>query len=123
MQVGRYVVVRAIWLTRRWLDTSLRSDGLKGWRDNTSLRSSGTSVKQQQRKGDDDERGLLPLLCLTFGSVTTIVGVCMLMEHDGMDLAGFMRWLFEGEPLPYPLCPLLGECADSQNVTASNCTL
>ena len=97
----------------------MRSDGLKGW-------TSGTSVKQQQPaapKGGDDERGLLPLLCLTFGSVTTIVGVCMLMEHDGMDLAGFMRWLFEGEPLPYPLCPLLGECAESQNVTAGNCTL
>ena len=29
----------------------------------------------------------------------------------------------KGEPLPYPLCPLLGECAESQNVTASNCTL
>ena len=117
--MGRYVVVRAIWLTRRWLDTSLRSDGLKGW-------TRGTSVKQQlpaAPKGNDDERGLLPLLCLTFGSVTTIVGVCMLMEHDGMDLAGFMRWLFEGEPLPYPLCPLLGECAESQNVTAGNCTL
>ena len=84
--MGRYVVARAIWLTRRWLDTSLRSDGLKGWRANTSLRS--ISVEQQQPaapKGDDDEHGLLPLLCLTFGSVTTIVGVCMLMEHDGMD--------------------------------------
>ena len=42
--------------------------------------------------------------------VTTVVGVCMLMKHDGMDLQGFAGFVFKGYDLPYPLCPLLGEC-------------
>jgi hypothetical protein len=37
------------------------------------------------------QRGLLTLLGMTFGSMTTVVGVCMLMKHDGMDLEGWAR--------------------------------
>jgi hypothetical protein len=63
-----------------------------------------------------DNGGFLQLVCLTFASVTTIVGVCMLMEHDSMDAHGWMRWLFEGKPCPYKLCPLLGECIESEAI-------
>ena len=58
---------------------------------------------------------------LTFGSVTTIVGVCMLMEHDGMDrpasCAGSSR-----ASRCVPAVPAAGRVRGSQNVMSS-CTL
>lgn len=56
------------------------------------------------------QRGLLTLLGMTFASMTTIVGVCMLMKHDGMDLEGWAAVLTKGHEPRYPLCPLLGDC-------------
>jgi len=46
------------------------------------------------------------LLWMTCAAVTTVVGVCMVMKHDGMDIDGWAKFLFEDRMLPYPLCPL-----------------
>eukprot|EP00929_Paragymnodinium_shiwhaense_P058403 TRINITY_DN29244_c0_g1_i3.p1 TRINITY_DN29244_c0_g1~~TRINITY_DN29244_c0_g1_i3.p1 ORF type:complete len:535 (+),score=35.04 TRINITY_DN29244_c0_g1_i3:109-1713(+) len=46
------------------------------------------------------------LLWMTFGANTTIVGVCMVMKHDGMDIDGWMNFVLDGVGSPYPLCPL-----------------
>ena len=46
------------------------------------------------------------LVILTQGVVTTIVGVCMVMKHDGMDIEGVMNCLFEDKDFPYPLDPV-----------------
>merc|ERR1712196_481156 len=46
------------------------------------------------------------LIWMTFASVTTVVGVCMVMKHDGMDIDGWAAFLFGEEGLPYPPCPV-----------------
>eukprot|EP00929_Paragymnodinium_shiwhaense_P058406 TRINITY_DN29244_c0_g2_i1.p1 TRINITY_DN29244_c0_g2~~TRINITY_DN29244_c0_g2_i1.p1 ORF type:complete len:518 (+),score=38.55 TRINITY_DN29244_c0_g2_i1:66-1619(+) len=46
------------------------------------------------------------LLWMTFGANTTIVGVCMVMKHDGMDIDGWTSYLLDGAGMPYPLCPM-----------------
>eukprot|EP00929_Paragymnodinium_shiwhaense_P058407 TRINITY_DN29244_c0_g3_i2.p1 TRINITY_DN29244_c0_g3~~TRINITY_DN29244_c0_g3_i2.p1 ORF type:complete len:556 (+),score=48.06 TRINITY_DN29244_c0_g3_i2:88-1755(+) len=46
------------------------------------------------------------LLWMTFGANTTIVGVCMVMKHDGMDIDGWMGFLLDKAGMPYPLCPI-----------------
>jgi hypothetical protein len=84
-----YSTVRAIWLVRLWRRKTL-------W--------------HQRTDADSGNQNLQHLFILTLGSVTTIVGVCMLMKHDGMDLRGWVGVVFKGNDLPYPLCPMLGEC-------------
>merc|ERR1719247_2654769 len=46
------------------------------------------------------------LLWMTLAAVTTVVGICMVMKHDGMDIDGWVKFLFGNGRLPYPLCPL-----------------
>ena len=52
------------------------------------------------------ESGLFILLLLTQAAMTTVVGVCMLMKHDGMDAAGILEWAFNSTEFPYPLQPV-----------------
>ena len=79
-KVEWYSTVRAVWLVRKW------------------------------RKDVLGYQSLQHLFILTLGSVTTVVGVCMLMKHDGMDLRGWVGVFVKGNDIPYPLCPMLGEC-------------
>ena len=78
-------------------------------------------LKNGQMNATDDEsmeqRGLLELTVMSLGATTTIVGVCMVMRHDGTDLAGWWRFVAHGALAPCPLCPMLGECLPSINVT------
>ena len=67
--------------------------------------------------GETECRGLLVLTCMSMASVTCVVGVCMVMKHDGMDLGGWWHFVAKGEPAPYLLCPFLGECWASRNDT------
>ena len=48
------------------------------------------------------------LVILTQAMVTTIVGVCMVMEHDGMNLEGLSVLTFDGQGCPYRLSPPAG---------------
>ena len=89
-QLEWYSTVRAIWLERQWREKTL-------W-------------NHHQADAGVGNRSLQHLFIMTLGSMTTVVGVCMLMKHDGMDLRGWVGVAFKGYDLPYPLCPMLGEC-------------
>ena len=65
----------------------------------------------------DEKRGMLLLIIASLGSVCTVVGVCMVMKHDGMELLGWWNWLANGALPPYPLCPFLGKCWQFANST------
>jgi hypothetical protein len=45
------------------------------------------------------------LVCMTLASVNTVVGVCMLMKHDGMNLIGWWRYC-GGAAAPHELHPI-----------------
>ena len=46
---------------------------------------------------------LFELLCTTFACMNAIVGVCMVMKHDGMAISGWLSWAFDGAETPYHL--------------------
>ena len=48
----------------------------------------------------------MQLFVLSTACVTTIIGVCMVMKHDGMALEGWVNFVFNGAMIPYPLCPI-----------------
>ena len=134
-----YRVVRAVWISWHWLELTLHNEVAILTADQQELTKeadveetqtigtgSSTRSSRQRRAASKPKRsttmvdmlsikrgaaqGLLTLLGMTFGSMTTIVGVCMLMKHDGMDLEGWAAVLIKGDEPRYPLCPLLGEC-------------
>jgi hypothetical protein len=67
------------------------------------LRAKVSVVAYTEGRGDS---GLFFLLLFTQAAITTVVGVCMLMKHDGMDAEGVLRWAFEGRAFPWRLQPL-----------------
>lgn len=80
------------------------------WHRNASRSKRSNTMVDMNSIERGAQRGLLTLLGMTFGSMTTVVGVCMLMKHDGMDLEGWAAVLIKGVEPRYPLCPLLGDC-------------
>ena len=104
-QLRRYRVERALFLVRRWCRIALSND---------------EGSNRDGPQNDEAGRGLLSLVVLSLGAVNTVVGVCMLMKHDGMSFRGWVGWAKGANLAPYPLCPMLGECyAHDGNFTAA----
>ena len=76
--------------------------------DESSARPSEDSAAAapEEAASQDAAPNFFQLVILTQAVVTTIVGVCMVMKHDGMDMDGLTKWLFLNETFPYDLTPV-----------------
>lgn len=105
---------QSVSLTKEFLDRLLSWKGALP----SAFTTSGKKIETQESGGDSNSmedgeytRSMFWLLALTQAAITTVVGVCMVKKHDGMDFKGWIGWAFEGKDVPYPLCPAwLDEC-------------
>ncbi|CAD7941987.1 unnamed protein product [Amoebophrya sp. A120] len=66
------------------------------------LRQNIAAACYDQKRGS----GVFFVVLFTQAALTTVVGVCMLMKHDGMDAKGVVQWMFDGKSaFPWKLDP------------------
>jgi hypothetical protein len=99
VDVARFTALRALWITKHNVHLVTSSD--------KAVSEMWTEGAWQLRPtAPNDGLGLMQLFVLSPACVTTIVGVCMVMKHDGMTVEGWMNFVFNGAMIPYPLCPI-----------------
>ena len=127
IDLSRYTVLKALWIARKQVAVALKSNSELGSQicGRYPLTDAGKDAAYAAVEGDDkeededeetglqedqtdeealDDLGQLDLIVMSLGCMTTICGVCMVMQHDGMTLKGWSDWLSGGD-MPYQLCP------------------
>jgi hypothetical protein len=134
IDLSEFTVLRALYLAKDEIEVTLTVDqdmrkllNPKTWVSGKPIMDPADASTADQRKGR--KRGLLGLTIMSLAASTTIVGVCMVMKHDGMDLAGWAKFTAASigsqnmTAPPYKICPFLGECygdSDLQNLTVGS---
>jgi hypothetical protein len=97
VDLSRYTVLRALWLAKHNIDLVLGPDTVMFSKMEERSDNNRDKMLEERKKGNfivprvtrhHEERGLREMLIASLGAVTTVVGVCMVMKHDGMALEG-----------------------------------
>ena len=97
VDLSRYTVLRALWLAKHNIDLVLGPDTVMFSKVEEGSGENHDKLLEERKKGNfivprvtrhHEERGLREMLIASLGAVTTVVGVCMVMKHDGMALEG-----------------------------------
>ena len=116
VDLSRYTVLRALHVAQQKINLTLGFDSHMPLNSYLPWKAEFMSPKLTDDE-HHEQRGYLELVIMSLASVTTVVGVCMVMRHDGMDLKGWSSFVLDGADPPYPMCPMLGKCY--QHVSAS----
>lgn len=108
LATNTYRYIRSLSLAIYWLrETFQFSILIEKEKHKRRMSKIESNTNRDENKTVRKKTGTFNLLWITFGAVTTVVGVCMLMKHDGMDFEQkhVQAWLKEPNffKVQYPL--------------------